>query len=311
MKTKPFQEFYLTLENVKLRFRKYPGKTSKNPILLIHGLSGNLQFMHRIATALAPLGRDVYSYDLRGRGKSDKPEGIYGPEIHAEDLKQSIEALKLGAVSIVAHSLGCWICLALAEKNANLISKSVLLDGGAVQPILRKWRNLQMVRLSLTRIGRFFSQKADYFQEIQDSPFISAWNDSIEQMFAYELEKTEKGYTCSLPSYVMEAELNALGGSLTNRTLVKNIFVSPSEFLNKLKKNKNLPYSKLTCPTLLVRALRENLSPSDEMIPDPSYQRMLSEIPNVRGLTLHECNHYQFIIEDCPVLDREMIYFLR
>jgi len=315
MKKNNISEFDVVVNGVSLRFRKYKGKTSTDPIVLIHGLSGNLQFMNRLADVLQVLDCDIYSYDLRGRGRSDKPRGVYDADVHAKDLLFAIDSLGLGKIRIVAHSLGAWVSLSFAKLAGERLSKLVLLDGAGIQPISRKLRNLNMVRLSLSRMGRFFTSKDEYFKEIADSPFLSAWNKKIEQMFDYELSGRFRdgvgGLECNVPLYVMESELNSLGGSLTNQGLFLGFLLHPIDFFRKIKRNNSLPYRSVTAPTLLVRAMRANLKQGDEMLPDPSYTRILKEIPNVRGLTLHEYNHYQFIIDDCPVLDREMLSFLK
>ncbi|BDA78705.1 alpha/beta hydrolase [Leptospira kobayashii] len=314
MKKSNISEFDMVVNGVTLRFRKYEGKKKSDPIVLIHGLSGNLQFMNRLADVLQVLDCDIYSYDLRGRGRSDKPRGIYDAEVHAKDLLAAIDLLGLGRIRIVAHSLGAWVSLAFAKLAGERLSKLILLDGAGIQPVSRKLRNLNMVRLSLSRMGRFFTSKEEYFKEIADSPFLTSWNKKIEQMFDYELSGRFRdgvgGLECNIPLYVMEAELNSLGGSLTNKGLLLGLFLHPIDFFLKMKKNNHLPYASVSAPTLVVRAMRANLKYGDEMLPDPSYSRILKEIPNARGLTLHEYNHYQFIIEDCPVLDREMVSFL-
>jgi pimeloyl-ACP methyl ester carboxylesterase len=74
-------------------------------IVLIHGYS----FSHRVWDKVIPLiskGWQVYAYDMRGFGDSDKPDSGYTYDFMVEDLAQFMDELKIGKAVLVGHSLG-------------------------------------------------------------------------------------------------------------------------------------------------------------------------------------------------------------
>ncbi len=293
-----------------LQFRKFSGDPKRTPIVLIHGLTGNLLFMEGLAKSLTTTKRTIYTYDLRGRGKSEKPNSEYSSRVHAKDLEMALTYLGHKRCIVIAHSLGTWISLALAKSNPDILERLVLLDGGGHQSLFQKLKNLQMVQKSLTRLDRIFPSKEDYFSEIAGSPFFSTWKKEWESIFEYELEKkTGEAVICNIPLFVMKSELKSLGASVSWTGVFRYILTEPIRWIRSIRAGKNLEYFRITCPTLVVRALGANLRPGDAMLPDRAYQLMLKKIPNARGLTLHGFNHYGMVMEDCPVLSRELIQF--
>lgn len=66
--------------------------------------------------------------DLLGFGRSPKPgDRLYTLKDHVEMIEKTvIDPFKLGSFHLVAHSMGCIIALAIAEKHPDLV-KSVTL----------------------------------------------------------------------------------------------------------------------------------------------------------------------------------------
>jgi len=102
------------------------------PLLLIHGFGTNSFTWRRVATELA---RDhhVIAVDLKGFGQSDKPfDERYSALDQADLLAQLIEDRDLHDVTLVGHSFGGGVALALAlQADTRLkgrIAKLVLLD---------------------------------------------------------------------------------------------------------------------------------------------------------------------------------------
>ena len=61
------------------------GAGDGTPVLLIHGLASNCRLWDGAAKALVALGHDVVALDLRGHGRSDKPDHGYSvPEVAAD-----------------------------------------------------------------------------------------------------------------------------------------------------------------------------------------------------------------------------------
>jgi pimeloyl-ACP methyl ester carboxylesterase len=96
----------------------YEEQGSGPPLLLLHGLGESTFTWRDVRPALATRYR-VIALDLKGFGKSDKPDdGGYGADDQALLVERFIATLGLEKVSIVGHSFGGTVALrtALAES---------------------------------------------------------------------------------------------------------------------------------------------------------------------------------------------------
>ena len=303
-----FTDLNLPGEGCVLKFRIFPGKSKKPPLVIVHGMTGNLMFMQNIALLLTESQRTILTYDLRGRGKSTVPSDGYSVESHAKDLRRAMSELGYSEISILAHSLGVWIALEYAQNHP--VEKLILLDGGGNLSLLRKLKNLHMIRLSLTRLNKIFPSEELYFSEVAGSSFFHTWKRSWADLFRYELNEVEGGFMCNLNPMVIEKELNALGASISNLGLFKLFFTRFGYACQRIQKSRKIPFEKITMPTLLVRGLLPNVKAGDEMLPDFAFQEMLKRFPRIRPLNLHRANHYSMVIDPPLELLREILYFL-
>jgi pimeloyl-ACP methyl ester carboxylesterase len=102
------------------------------PLLLLHGFGANNYTWRHIAPDLA---RDhhVIAVDLKGSGRSDKPfDDSYGVLDQVKLLQRLIEGRGLSALTLVGHSLGGGVALALAlDFNARwpgALRRLILID---------------------------------------------------------------------------------------------------------------------------------------------------------------------------------------
>ncbi|KAF2503187.1 alpha/beta-hydrolase [Lophium mytilinum] len=114
-----------TNDDVTLR---YVLAGSGPPLLLIHGWSQTAaQFSKQIAEFKR--SHTVIAIDLRGHGKSDKPEHGYRISRLAADVHDLITQLNLNDLTVVGHSMGCsviWCYLDLFPGTR--ISRLVFID---------------------------------------------------------------------------------------------------------------------------------------------------------------------------------------
>jgi pimeloyl-ACP methyl ester carboxylesterase len=110
------------------------------PLLLLHGLGASSYTWKRIIPALARHNR-VIAIDLKGFGASDKPQdGKYSIFDQAELIKTFIQKENLTNLTVIGHSYGGGVALALALKMAEdkdtRLQRLVLVDSLAYrQPI--------------------------------------------------------------------------------------------------------------------------------------------------------------------------------
>jgi pimeloyl-ACP methyl ester carboxylesterase len=97
------------------------------PILFVHGALGDYRFWREVATALSEDYHTV-TYSRRAHFPNPWPENYDAcdAEVHAADMAALIEALELGPVHLVAHSIGGVAALLMATRRPELVRSLVL-----------------------------------------------------------------------------------------------------------------------------------------------------------------------------------------
>jgi pimeloyl-ACP methyl ester carboxylesterase len=90
------------------------GRPDGAPVVLIHGYTDNARDWVPLIPYLSQSFRLIV-VDLRGHGRSGKPECCYTRFDFAYDLKLLLDALHIGRADIVGHSLGSIIAQTFAE----------------------------------------------------------------------------------------------------------------------------------------------------------------------------------------------------
>jgi pimeloyl-ACP methyl ester carboxylesterase len=145
------------------------GDPQGTPDVLIHGYTDNARDWVPLIPYLSKKFRLIV-VDIRGHGRSDKPECCYTRIDFAYDIKLLLDALHIARADVVGHSLGSMITQVLAEEWPQRVRKVVLVSSTAGP-----------------RLGSPPRKPAfDYAAEIRklkepidpDSPFMVAWWDS-------------------------------------------------------------------------------------------------------------------------------------
>jgi pimeloyl-ACP methyl ester carboxylesterase len=109
-------------------------------IVLLHGIAGSSATWRTVIPRLAS-HHTVIAPDLLGHGESAKPRGDYSLGAYASLLRDLLEALELGAGTIVGHSLGGGVALQFSYQFPDHCERLVLVSSGGlgreVHPILR------------------------------------------------------------------------------------------------------------------------------------------------------------------------------
>jgi pimeloyl-ACP methyl ester carboxylesterase len=95
------------------------------PLLLITGLGYGAWFWHKVVPSLAKNFR-VITFDNRGAGGTDKPDGPYSVSMMAQDTAGLLDALKIKNAFVLGHSLGGFIAQELAVTRPDLVGKLIL-----------------------------------------------------------------------------------------------------------------------------------------------------------------------------------------
>lgn len=99
---------------------------SGRPLILLHGLVGSLRnWRHNIGTLAE--SATVYALDLPNMGESDRVHGLdAGLEATADRVLAFMDALGLETADIAGHSHGGAVCLTLAARHPNRVSRLIL-----------------------------------------------------------------------------------------------------------------------------------------------------------------------------------------
>lgn len=105
----------------------YRVRGSGEPLVLIMGFMGTGQGWFFQASVFAR-HYQVVTFDNRGVGKSDKPEGDYTTKTMADDTAALMEHLQIDAAHIVGVSMGGMIAQELAINHPNRVRRLVLVS---------------------------------------------------------------------------------------------------------------------------------------------------------------------------------------
>ena len=105
-------------------------RSAEVPVVLLHGLGAASHYWTETAVDLARAGRTVIVPDASGSGKSDPPPPAVGWGIPGRVAAVSalLDALRLGKVDLVGHSLGGWTAGAFALAEPHRVRRLVLVD---------------------------------------------------------------------------------------------------------------------------------------------------------------------------------------
>ena len=101
--------------------------------VLVHGLASNARLWDGVAAALVGLGHAACAVDLRGHGRSSKPDGPYDVPTVADDLGALIATLGLDRPIVAGQSWGGNVVLELAARHPDATRGLVLVDGGWIE----------------------------------------------------------------------------------------------------------------------------------------------------------------------------------
>lgn len=98
----------------------YEDEGSGPSVVLVHGLGGSTALWDEIVPALAGRFRTV-RYDVRGSGRSERPDGPYSLDHLVADLDGVIDELGLAPAAVVGHSMSGGVVLAYAARHPDKV----------------------------------------------------------------------------------------------------------------------------------------------------------------------------------------------
>lgn len=125
---------FLTVDGVRLH---YIERGTGDPVVLIHG-NGTMIQDFTVSGLVDRLARShrVIVIDRPGYGYSTRPRGLWTPRAHARLFRGALERLGVEGATVMGHSWGTLVAVALALESPDLV-RSLVLASGYYYPTLR------------------------------------------------------------------------------------------------------------------------------------------------------------------------------
>lgn len=115
-------------------FEMYYEDTGKGaPLVLIHGMGGDATEWAHITPELSKETRCI-ALDLRGHGKSEKPDQPYTQDMFADDVATLLDTLGIDKAYICGISMGGFVALKAALNHPEKVKGLILIDSAARMP---------------------------------------------------------------------------------------------------------------------------------------------------------------------------------
>ena len=108
-------------------------------VVLLHGYAENSDSWEPLAADLMK-DHTVVVPDLRGIGRSSKPEGGYDKKTQAKDIRSVVTGLGFDKTDIVAHDIGNMVAYAYAAMYPDKVNRLVVMD--APIPGIEPWNTI-------------------------------------------------------------------------------------------------------------------------------------------------------------------------
>src|ERR1700712_2289972 len=102
------------------------------PVLLLHGFPDCWQLWQAQIRALAGKGFQVIAPDLRGHGRSDRPEDVaaYRMPLLIDDILSVLDHFEVERTAVVGHDWGAAIAWNLTHRRPDLVDRLAVLSVG-------------------------------------------------------------------------------------------------------------------------------------------------------------------------------------
>ncbi|MBS1675621.1 MAG: alpha/beta fold hydrolase [Actinobacteria bacterium] len=254
-------------------------ESDRDAVLAIHGITANGRSWDTLAGLLP--GRRILAPDLRGRARSNALPPPYGLRRHAEDLAALLDADGGGARTVIGHSMGAFVAVALAAARPDLVRRLVLVDGGfplAVPPGVRA-EDLDIAALlgpAAQRLSMEFADEDAYLDFWHEHPALGRdWSPAVEAYVLHDLD----GSAPHLRSSTVAAAMLQDGAEL----------YGPAWHLDALRG--------LRMPVTVLRAPR-GLLDADPLYAPGALEAFRVLVPQLEVVEVADVNHYTIVFAE-------------
>jgi pimeloyl-ACP methyl ester carboxylesterase len=217
----------------------YTDDGAGEPVLLVHGWTGDSHDWSWQIPALLDAGYRVVAPDLRGHGKSSVPPDGYRLKQFAKDLVALLDHLETGPVIAMGHSLGTIIVSTLAIEHPEHVRALVVAD---------------------PTYG-FELERADYLADMRRALKADPHAGGLENLRTFNHDETT-------PAHLKTWHARRMLGTAPHvvRDIVLNLFEPPDAWL--MQPEAEVYLARRSCPVLTVRR-SERYVDWDRSLPDP------------------------------------------
>jgi len=271
-------EHRISVNGVELALWEWPGEG--RPILFCHGTGLHARCWDQVIAQLA--GHHAFVLDLRGHGRSEKPQPPYHWPMFGQDVAAVADALDLTGAIGVGHSMGAYAVTLAAALRPERFSALVLID-----PVIRlkgayigPWTGARFVAKRRSR----WSSPSEMFERFENRPPFDSWDRAVLRDYCeYGLLPDGDSFVLACPPAV-EAEIYE-NGPLPEADIHAEL-------------------ATIRIPVHVVRA-GKRFDPSDVMRNSPTAPDLASYFPHGTDLLLPEYSH--FIPMEAPAFTARLI----
>ena len=240
------------------------------PLILIHGFGSKKEIWKPQIIDFSKKYKTI-TFDLRGTGKTDRPNYPYIMEMFADDIKGLMDYLKIESTHLIGRSLGGMIAQNFVLKYPQNVKKLVLIASNAI------FDDESVVDLVI-------NNRIKDIELLKKDPVKAFWNKSLfvyHQKFRQELKQNpkKKFYNAfSLEDLIEESTINP---SRAQDIINQGSAMKGHNTLNRLNQIKN--------ETLLLAASHDRLIPKSLMV------EINKRIPNSILKIIDKAGHFMTV----------------
>ncbi len=193
--------------------RIHEATKATDAIILLHGF-GTSTYTWRHNITWIGTSRRIYSIDLLGFGKSDKPEITYSPQVWANLVNEFMIARHIKKVSLIGHSLGGLVACRVALKFPEKLDRLVLVAPMGLRPVSQTPWRISLTPVLGSLLTRFAFDKEQVEESLREDlyfdPTLVGKNDVEAYWKPYSSAQARK----VLAQVVRSSELWTLAGEL-------------------------------------------------------------------------------------------------
>lgn len=186
MPGEPKAATFADIEGTRVRYLDTGGEGE--PVVMIHGFASSLETWDAVRPAIEK-NRRIIAMDLKGFGWTDRPEGDYSPEAQARLVLGLMTQRGVDRATIVAHSWGASVALAVALMSPERVQRMALYDAWVYEaqlPPFFHWSRAPGVGEALFSL--YYPERADermslafYDRSLVSEPLVEAVEAALER----------------------------------------------------------------------------------------------------------------------------------